>query len=483
MDNAGVLEFAAIDHYRHIGVPVWVHDPHRHRHVWANDAGVRFWCAASLDELLARSYADMSPGALARLEVAMQAHARGESTREHWTLYPGGRPTPVVLHGHGVRLADGAQAILFVAETATPGDPGMLRGTEALLHAPVPASVHRLDDGTALMRNPAALLAFGPIDASAAFDRMFVHAGDAQAALASLRAGRTHRVEAQLATLAGEHWHAVDAQPAVDPVTGARVVYLCALDIAELKATQEQLEIARRKAETANDAKTAFLAHMSHELRTPLNGVLGMLQLALNTELGAEQRRWLEVAHSSGRLLLTLLNDVLDLSKIEAGRVEIERVPFDLSELVTQTLAPLELEAHHKRIALRWQLAPEVPRALVGDPVRLRQVLFNVVGNAVKFTERGEVAVQVAGAPAEHDGVTLQVTVADTGIGVDPERIGRMFEPFTQADASTSRRYGGTGLGLAIVRRLVELMGGHVSFESQPGRGSTVRFSARCAVA
>ena len=461
-------------------MPVWVHDPHHHRHVWANEAAVRFWGAGSIDDLLGRSYADMSPGALARLQVALQAHARGESTKEHWTLYPGGRPTPTVLHGTGIRLPDGEQGILFIAEAALPHDPDMLRSTEALLHMPVLAAVHLLDDGRTLMRNPAALLALGPVDGDSTLCQTFARPDDAQAALADLRAGRTHRCEAPLATRNGAHWHAVDAHPAVDPITGARVVYFCARDIAELKAAQQQLEVARQRAEAANDAKSAFLAHMSHELRTPLNGVLGMLQLALGSELAAEQRRWLDVAHSSGRLLLTLLNDLLDLSKIEAGRVELERVPFEVNELLTQTLTPLAVEARHKGLEMRSQIAPDMPARLVGDPVRLRQVLFNVVGNAIKFTPRGSVAVRVSATPRSDADVELRFEVTDTGIGMAPEQVERMFEPFTQADASTARRYGGTGLGLAIVRRLVELMDGRVGIDSTPGQGSTVHWCVRC---
>ncbi len=481
-ENRPVLDYSVLVHYRLFGLPVWVHDPVGHRHAWANEAAVRFWGASSMEELLSRSYADMTPGAFARLEIAMQAHRRGETTKEHWTLYPGGKPTSTVLHGSGIALPDGTQAILFIAEAPMQHDPDMLRSTEALLHMPVLAAVHRLDDGRALMRNPAAVLALGPIDEHSDFDGQFVDPAVARAVIESVRAGRSHRCDAQLATPAGAHWHAIDAHAAWDPVTGARVLCLSARDIAELKVAQEQLEVARRRAEAANDAKTAFLAHMSHELRTPLNGVLGMLQVALHSELSAEQRRWLEVAHASGRLLLTLLNDLLDLSKIEAGRIEIERVSFDLAELMAQTLTPLVVEARAKGLQMHSRVDPALPVQVVGDPVRLRQVLFNVVGNAIKFTREGSIHVSVNAAPVSGRDVELRFDVADTGIGMAHEQLERVFEPFIQADASTSRRYGGTGLGLTIVRRLVELMDGRVGIRSQPGQGCTVQWTVRCAL-
>jgi signal transduction histidine kinase len=235
---------------------------------------------------------------------------------------------------------------------------------------------------------------------------------------------------------------------------------------------------ARQHAEAASAAKSAFLAHMSHELRTPLNGVLGMLQVALRSPLDERQRHWLEVAQSSGRLLLTLLNDLLDLSRIEAGRLEIEHVPFDLGELMHQTLAPLKLDAEGK--GLQWHVALPAPQALRGDPVRVRQVLINVVGNAVKFTREGAIAIDVAAVPVADGSLELHFRVTDTGIGIEAEQLSRLFQPFAQADSSIVRRYGGTGLGLALVRRMVELMGGRVDIESAPGQGTTVRWHLRC---
>ncbi|SNS34646.1 MULTISPECIES: response regulator [unclassified Azospirillum] len=229
-----------------------------------------------------------------------------------------------------------------------------------------------------------------------------------------------------------------------------------------------------REAESASRLKSAFLAAMSHEIRTPMNGVLGMLELLGHSSLTAEQREMLETARDSAGTLLHIIDDILDFSKIEAGRMDIERQPLDIHALmegVAETLAPA---ARKKGIALHLHICPTIPPSLLGDPVRLRQVLFNLAGNAVKFTERGHVAIRlerVAGAASK--GLALRLTVTDTGIGIPDELKAKLFQPFTQADSSTSRRFGGTGLGLSITRRLAELMQGRIGLESQVGQGST----------
>ncbi len=229
-----------------------------------------------------------------------------------------------------------------------------------------------------------------------------------------------------------------------------------------------------REAESASRLKSAFLAAMSHEIRTPMNGVLGMLELLGHSSLSAEQREMLETARDSAGTLLHIIDDILDFSKIEAGRMDIERQPLDIHALmegVAETLAPA---ARKKGIALHLHLCPTIPKSVLGDPVRLRQILFNLAGNAVKFTERGYVAIRLerreeAGAK----GLPLRLTVADTGIGIADDLKAKLFQPFIQADSSTSRRFGGTGLGLSITRRLVELMQGRIGLESHVGQGST----------
>ncbi|MCS7066595.1 MAG: ATP-binding protein [Fimbriimonadales bacterium] len=221
-------------------------------------------------------------------------------------------------------------------------------------------------------------------------------------------------------------------------------------------------------AEAANRAKSEFLANMSHEIRTPMNGILGMVELLADTPLSEEQRDYLNTLRVSADHLLGLLNDILDLSKIEAGKLHLEHLPVVLSELVTGTVRLFQARAESKGLRLTVQIAPETPPVVLGDPVRLRQILANFISNAIKFTEQGEVAVRIH--PLESE---IRFAVQDTGIGIPPDRIASIFEPFTQADSSTTRKYGGTGLGLTICKRLAELMGGRIGVESVLGRGST----------
>ena len=243
----------------------------------------------------------------------------------------------------------------------------------------------------------------------------------------------------------------------------------------------EEGEILTLRAEAASRAKSEFVANMSHEIRTPMNGVIGMVSLALGADSAADQREYLGDALASASSLLSLLNDVLDLSRVEAGRMDLEQVPFSLGGILEEAARTIAPKAEEKNLALRVRLGPGSPEWVGGDPARLRQVLINLMGNAVKFTARGEVAVSVAPGPESPDGLNVEFSVSDSGIGISPEKRRVIFEPFRQADGSTTRKYGGSGLGLAICAQLVPMMGGRIWVESEPGRGSVFHFTAQFA--
>jgi PAS domain S-box-containing protein len=261
--------------------------------------------------------------------------------------------------------------------------------------------------------------------------------------------------------------------------TAGTVTHFIAIkeDISDRKAAEEELLLAHDAAKAASRAKGAFLANMSHEIRTPLNGILGMTELILDTELTSDQRESLEIIQESSNALLRVINDILDYSKIEAGQFTIEKIPFDLHLTLESTIRPFVVKAFQQNVEVVLDLSPDLTRNVTGDPGRLRQVLNNLIGNAVKFTHEGEILLTAGVEDAADDQVLVTISVKDTGIGIPPEKMEQIFEKFTQADTSTTREYGGTGLGLAISQSIVKLMGGELQVESEAGKGSDFSFT------
>jgi PAS domain S-box-containing protein len=295
---------------------------------------------------------------------------------------------------------------------------------------------------------------------------------------ARARQGETVRVEVERMRKDGRPIQVRLSAAAVKAAADGALVALYE-DISDRKAAEAAMREARDLAERVARARSAFLANMSHEIRTPMNAVLGFVELVLDTELGPEQRRALELVRTSSEALLTILNDILDYSKIEAEHLELESIPFDLPKVVHATATLLAVRAREKHLELTVDVPPDVPQMVRGDPTRVRQVLMNLIGNAIKFTEQGEVDVSASVTQRDDDGAAVEFRVRDTGIGIPQAQLATIFQEFTQADASMTRRYGGTGLGLAISRRLVALMGGELAVTSEVGRGSEFGFTLR----
>jgi PAS domain S-box-containing protein len=294
-----------------------------------------------------------------------------------------------------------------------------------------------------------------------------------------LETGKGESVEYFLPVHDRDYWWISRINRVRPPSGQPKTVCMTALDITEQKQKEVELRRAKEIAEQASRAKSEFLANISHEFRTPMNGIIGMTELVLEGPVNAEQKEFLELVKSSSDSLLEMLNDILDLSKVEAGKLDLDPTEFSLKQKLDESLKPMKFRASQKRVLLSWHVGAGVPEIVIADPLRLRQILLNLVSNAIKFTEQGSVTVSVEAEEETVASVMLHFRVTDTGIGIPAEKQALVFEAFTQADSSTTRKYGGTGLGLTITARLVSLMGGKIWLESEPGKGSTFHFTAR----
>ena len=468
------LLFAELWQFEWSDTPMWVFDLRQRRMLWANAAGLNLWDSPSRDELIARDFSNLSEATITRNEVTMAEHAAGRTVREQWTVYPKGKPITIQAHSTGVKLDNGHMAILYEAHKIQDAiDPNTLRAVEALQHTNVRVALHKLD-GVAILRNPSATRAFGAVHPDLKnddFESMFSDKTTAKNAKKTAIAGNTFSEETTLLTSQGPRWHGIDVRTVLDPVTGDLLLQINARDISDRRTAEIALEAATKKAEEANRAKGAFLANMSHEIRTPMNAILGIAYLLKRESTNNSQRDQLDKISRAANHLLSLINDILDLSKIESGQFQITQAPFSIDNVIDDLCILIADRIREKKLDVIIDIA-NIPAWLVGDAMRLRQILINFVTNAIKFTDQGRIVLKskiVSTCPAQ---IRIRFEVHDTGIGLTDAQIARLFVPFQQADDSTTRRHGGTGLGLAISRRLAQLMSGEVGVQSTPGQGS-----------
>jgi signal transduction histidine kinase/ActR/RegA family two-component response regulator len=459
----------SVDGFERLRRPVWIFDDASKRKVYANPVALALWGAANLEELLARDFTDQSAAVRIRMDAINARIVLGETVNDTWTFYPNGEPVAVRTAISLIQLVDGAPGMLFEA-MIDEIEPEEHRAVEALRHTRVLVALYDAR-GERVFANPAALAAC-PIP-GANFGQAFVDGEAAEQLWRTALDSAPAFGSFQLATTTGARWHSVDARLARDPVSGDCCILVNAMDITEEVEARAALSEARERAEAAMRARQEFLANMSHELRTPLTSVIGFAGLLAETPLTTEQRSRLNRVQDAGAALMSTLNDVLDLSKLEAGGVHLAPRPFDLRAMLSQAAGIVEVQASAKGLDLTLTVDAACPDWVEGDPERLRQVLLNLLGNAVKFTNEGEVALSVTRRQSANPRLArLELAVSDTGVGVPEAMLSKVFDRFAQAGPDVSRRFGGTGLGLTITRQLVEMMGGEIGVDSIAGLGA-----------
>lgn len=460
-----------------LDTPIWVVDPVHVRHSWANRTALDLWHSPDLEEFCGRDLVNgQSVAAREGLAEIARVCASGKVHRTTRTFFPKGIPVRTRLASKAA-LMDGAFCLLVEAfPVEVELQESSQRAMDALASLRVGTTLYDAA-GQPRFENDAALRQCSGVEPRPRLEARLEHPEQAAEIFAHVAGGRSFEGEVELRTPSGPRWHQVDARSMRDSTTGEMITLVGTTDIHRLKCAELALREAKEQAEAANRSKSEFLANMSHEIRTPMNGVIGALELLGRLELGEEQRRLLGTVRRSAGALLEILDDILDLSRIEAGKLRLESEPFDLVETLEDVCALHEKNAQRKGLSLVRTLAPEVECHVLGDAVRLTQVLGNLVGNAVKFTESGQVEVALDLERRDAGPLRARVRVSDTGIGIDPQHLRRIFQPFEQEDGSVTRRFGGTGLGLAISRRLVHMMGGQLEVESRSGVGSTFGFT------
>ncbi len=464
------IEELAQRQIHHTKTALWIYDFDIMRVIWANKSALDIWDAESLEELKSRNLeADMSETVKCRL----QQYKKDLSDLQHsifevWTLYPGGQPKNLDITYRGVYLPDSRIAMLCEGVESNEREPDSVRSAEALLHTPVMISLIK-KSGQIIYENPSARNCFGD---SNNIDNRFDIQDDINELLENLLVSEQARKIVRVSTVSGKKWHDITFQKRLDAVNGEEVFLISEIDVTKLKEAEE-------RAEKADRAKSQFLANVSHEIRTPLNGVIGVVDLLSETKLNYEQMQYVNMVATSGKSLLTIINDLLDYSKLQAERMTIHSAPFDLNDILDYVASLTSPKAEEKGIEFIVRINPNMPSKLIGDQFRLQQVILNLVNNAVKFTEKGLVELILDGYQLNSNEWSLQVTVSDTGCGIPEEQLDYVFEKFFQSDGSTTRAHEGTGLGLSICDSLVRLMGSEICVESTLGVGTNFSFEIK----
>eukprot|EP00977_Amphora_coffeiformis_P028493 scaffold35467_cov199-Amphora_coffeaeformis.AAC.8 len=448
--------------------PVWVFDIEQKAMWWANVAGLDLWSASSLGELLSRDFAsDMSTSTESRLCNQLEEMKRGKIFKEQWTFYPQGKAKTLRTVCSVIYLEDTRAAMLVEAELPDHRDfdDALTRGIELLRHVPAPVCEFSHDGTECLYRNPEDLSVFGGQPGRDTFAGRFVNREIAQNTLVQAREGKECRVDAEQYVSDGStRWFAVSVRQAQDPVTGGVVLVQSARDISEI--------VKARHATIKANLKSEFLSVIAHELRTPIHQVVGYADMLEFTNLSEFQLESVNLIQRSTESLMAIINDLLDMNRIESGNLDVAKVHFPFQGLLNACIATAEKDATLKGLPVKCNYSTLLPINIVGDPNKLRQVLLNLLGNAVKFTNQGHVSLNVYPLHFKDCSCTIRFEILDTGIGISKDDQILVFDQYRQVNMAATREHGGTGLGLSICKKLTTVLGGRIELKSEPGQGS-----------